>query len=92
MSSEPKCQGRHCCPASGRKASRVAQAGDSAADGSGNSHRQCVVIADVAEFVTDNAGDFVRLSVLTSPVVAQTAACCGFHPVAKVLDYRPSIK
>ena len=80
-------------PPPAEKHAELRKHGDSAGNGSGNGHSQRVVIADVAEFVTEiTPATSSRLSVLRSPVVAQTAACCGFRPVAKALGCALSIK
>jgi hypothetical protein len=49
------------------KHAKLRKHGDSAGDGGGNGHRQRVVIANVSEFVTDDAGDFVAAKRVEKP-------------------------
>ena len=54
-------------PPPAEKHAELRKHGNSAGNRSGNGHRQRVVVADVAEFVTDNAGDFVTVERVKEP-------------------------
>lgn len=50
------------------------------------------MIADVAQFVTDDARDFVAAKCVEETWWRKPVACCGFRPVAKALAWGLSIK
>jgi hypothetical protein len=62
--------------------------GDSAGNRSGNGHRQRVVITDVAEFVTDNAGDFVTVECVKEPSRRADGGVLRIPPCGKSIGLR----